>query len=292
MMVVMNNPSQNQAFEAQLMQELCRFIEANNERQLSLEELAKQAQLAPTYLQKRFKAVIGVTPKEYADHFRMKNFKQALKAENSVTEALYDVGYGSASRLYEKLDKHLGMTPKQYRGKGKGMEISYALEITPLGLVMIGATDRGICFVQFGENEETLLERLQAEYSNATIQQMTDKLSGQFKLWMKALSDYLSGDVKKFDLPLDIQGTAFQMKVWKYLQTIPVGKVYSYTEVAEAIGHPKAVRAVASACGKNNVAIVIPCHRVLRGNGDLAGYRWGLERKRALLNLERSKSDI
>jgi AraC family transcriptional regulator of adaptative response/methylated-DNA-[protein]-cysteine methyltransferase len=279
-------------FEKSLMQDLCRYIEAHSDEGLTLEQLAKQAHLSPTHLQRRFKAAIGVSPKEYADACRLKKLKTGLRHNTgaSVTHAIYDAGFASSSRVYERIDSRLGMTPKQYRARGKGVIISYAISKTPLGHVLMGATDRGLCFIQFGDDKKELTAQLGAEYSQATLQPMGKTHREQFSAWMQALSDYLHGHAATLDLPLDIRGTAFQLKVWKYLQTIPPGSVASYTEVAHAIGSPKAVRAVASACAKNRVAIAIPCHRVIRGNGDLAGYRWGLERKRALLGLEaRSK---
>ncbi|MGE3770233.1 MAG: bifunctional transcriptional activator/DNA repair enzyme AdaA [Bdellovibrionales bacterium] len=275
------------AHEKSLMAALCRYIAAHCHEPLSLATLSKQAHLSPAHLQRRFKAVVGVSPKEYADACRLKIFKKTLRGKSKVTNAIYDAGFGSASRVYEKVNSRLGMTPKQYRAKGRSAGISYASGKTPLGLVMIGATDRGICFIQFGSSAAALLNDLKREYPSADIAPMGKSHTRPFRVWMKALASYLRGDVGRLDLPLDIQGTAFQMKVWKYLQTIPAGKVKSYTEVASAIKQPRAVRAVARACATNNVAIVIPCHRVIRGDGNLAGYRWGIKRKQALLNLER-----
>lgn len=275
------------AHEKSLMAALCRHIAVHCHEPLSLATLSKQAHLSPAHLQRRFKAVIGVSPKEYAEACRLKTFKKTLRGKSKVTNAIYDAGFGSASRVYEKVNSRLGMTPKQYRAKGRSTCISYASGKTPLGLMMIGATDRGICFIQFGSSAAALLNDLKHEYPSADIVPMGKSHVRLFRAWMKALASYLRGDVGRLDLPLDIQGTAFQMKVWKYLQTIPTGKVKSYTEVASAIKQPRAVRAVARACATNNVAIVIPCHRVIRGDGNLAGYRWGIKRKQALLNLER-----
>jgi len=284
----MKNISHN-TFEKSLMQNLCRYIEAHSDEVLTLEQLAKQTHLSPAHLQRRFKAAIGVSPKEYADSCRLKKLKTGLRhnADASVTNAIYDAGFASSSRVYERVDSHLGMTPKQYRAQGKDVVISYAASKTSLGYVLMGATDRGLCFIQFGDSKKELVAQLAAEYTQASIELMGKTHKEQFTAWMQALSDYLQGHVATLDLPLDIRGTAFQLKVWKYLQTIPAGSVASYTEVAHAIGNPKAVRAVASACAHNRIAIAIPCHRVIRGNGELAGYRWGPERKRALLDLER-----
>jgi len=273
-------------FENSLMQDLCRYINMHSDQPLTLEQLAKQADMSPAHLQRRFKAVIGISPKEYMDSCRLKKLKTGLRANVSVTHAIYDAGFASSSRIYERVNTRLGMTPKQYRDLGKDIVISYAAVDTKLGQVMMGATDRGLCFIQFGNSAVELLEQLGQEYPKAVIMPMDDTHKDQFDAWMRSLSDYLSGNIATPDLPLDIRGTAFQIKVWKYLQTIPAGQVQSYKQVAEAIGKPKAIRAVASACANNNIAIAIPCHRVIRGNGELAGYRWGLKRKRALIELE------
>lgn len=269
------------------MLDLARYIEAHCDETLSLETLAERAHYSQFHLQRRFKAAIGISPKEFQDSCRLAKLKSGLQDQQAVSYAVYDAGFGSMSRIYEKLDTRLGMTPKQYRAKGAGLAISFAHSESPLGVVMMGATDRGICFIQFGENVTGLREQLEKEYPEAEILDMTPHHQDQFGLWMKSLSEYLAGESRSLDLPLDIKGTAFQMKVWKYLQTIPAGQVESYSEVAEGIGSPTSVRAVASACARNLIAIAIPCHRVIRGNGDLAGYRWGVERKRTLIDLER-----
>ena len=192
--------------------------------------------------------------------------------------------------MYENAATRLGMTPAQYRRAGAGVAISYAALDTPAGLMMIGATDRGICFVQFGDSEEALLQALQGEYRNAEIAPMPAGDDGDFRRWVEAIGRHLAGTQPHLDLPLDIRATVFQMRVWRYLLSIPYGEVQSYGEVAAAIGDPKAARAVAHACARNPVAIVIPCHRVIRGSGGLGGYRWGLERKRALIDRERSSA--
>jgi AraC family transcriptional regulator of adaptative response/methylated-DNA-[protein]-cysteine methyltransferase len=269
--------------ERDRMSELCRHIEAVCNESPSLDALAARAGMSPFHLQRRFKAVVGVSPKEYADACRLRAFKQGLRREKSVTSAVYDAGFNSSSRVYERAGAQLGMTPRQYRLGGGAQRISYAEAQTPLGPLMIAATDRGICFLQFGEDLQDALAR---EFPRAELAPMEPQARKLFDHWMKALNGYLAGALPVPDLPLDIRGTAFQQKVWKYLQTIPPGAPQSYTEVAKRIGRPRAVRAVAGACAANRIALVIPCHRVIRGDGGLAGYRWNTERKRFLLDLE------
>ena len=266
---------------------LCRHIEANNDRPLNLAALGREAGVSPFHLQRTFKAMVGVSPREYAEACRLKALKGGLRERPTVTEAIHEAGYGSGSRVYERAATRLGMTPGQYRKGGEGVEISWAVTPTSLGLLMMAATDRGLCAVQVGDSERGLLKELAAEFPGAKLTPMKGKRNGQFKGWMKALAAHLDQSRPLPDLPLDIRGTAFQMKVWNYLLRIPAGEVRSYTEVAKAIGKPAAVRAVASACARNCIAIVVPCHRVIRGDGGMGGYRWGLARKRALLDSER-----
>lgn len=267
---------------------VARHIEAHAHESLPLSALAARARLSPFHFQRRFKALVGVTPKQYLTACRMKRLKDGLRAGAPVTGAIYDAGFGSASRVYERVDTRLGMTPKQYRQGGAGVAISYTVAETPLGLTLVAATDRGLCFVQFGVAEAELVARLEREYPGATIAPMDASARAPFAEWMAALAAHLEGTRPRLDLPLDMRGTAFQMKVWSFLQRIPYGEVRSYAEVAEGIGAPQAVRAVASACAANRIAVAIPCHRVIRGDGGLGGYRWGLERKRALIDAERS----
>jgi AraC family transcriptional regulator, regulatory protein of adaptative response / methylated-DNA-[protein]-cysteine methyltransferase len=272
--------------EGARVRELCRFIDEHSDRQITLADLAARAGLSRFYLQRMFKAETGVSPKQYLDAVRMQRLKQGLKSAKDVTEAVYEAGFGSSSRVYERADTRLGMTPKEYRQGGRGVEITWAAVDSPLGVMTIGATDRGICFLQFGDSRAELEEELRREYPAARVEAMAEPYSAAFHAWIDGLMRYLrTGEAPR--APQDVRGTAFQMKVWNYLQGIPRGQVQSYGEVAAGIGEPKAVRAVARACASNRVAILIPCHRVIRGNGELGGYRWGLGRKRALLELER-----
>lgn len=269
--------------------ELCRYMDSNIGETIALNDLAARARLSPYHLQRSFKAVTGVTPKQYLEALRLKKLKSSLRDSAGVTEAVYEAGYGSPSRVYERADTRLGMTPNQYRQGGRGLTISYIGVASPLGPLMIGATDRGLCFVQFGENEFDLLGQLLAEYPAAKVEPMHEPRDPEFRNWVDALTRHLEGGQPRLDLPVDVRATAFQMRVWSYLQTIPYGEVQSYAEVAAGIGHPNAARAVARACATNRVALAIPCHRVIRGTGELGGYRWGLPRKRALIDRERAE---
>jgi AraC family transcriptional regulator of adaptative response/methylated-DNA-[protein]-cysteine methyltransferase len=267
---------------------MCGHIRMHSEEALPLAELARVAGLSPFHFQRTFKAITGVTPKQYLDACRLDALKGALRTQDSVTAAVYEAGFGSSSRVYERADTRLGMTPGEYRAGGKGTKISYACADSPVGRMMIGATDRGICFLQFASSDTELIEMLQREYPAARISAMPSPYHSDFEDWMTALRGYLDGSSMVVELPVDVQATAFQMKVWRYLQTIPSGSVESYGEVARGIGKPTAARAVARACATNRVALVIPCHRVIRGTGELGGYRWGLELKRALIDRERA----
>jgi AraC family transcriptional regulator of adaptative response/methylated-DNA-[protein]-cysteine methyltransferase len=257
---------------------------------LKLEVLSKFFGQSPSYFQRTFKAAVGVTPRKYIEELRMQTFKEDLKSGKTVTNAIYEAGYGSSSRVYERVNSQLGMTPRQYRTGGKNVEISYATMTTPLGLIMIGATDRGLCFLEFGKSMPDLLSSLKHEYPAAQIKPLARPYSEQYLGWVEALKKYLEGEKALAKLPVALHGTAFQMKVWNYLQTIPSGSVLSYSEVARAIGQPSAVRAVAGACAANRIALVVPCHRVIRGDGGLGGYRWGMDRKQTLLDTERRTS--
>jgi AraC family transcriptional regulator of adaptative response/methylated-DNA-[protein]-cysteine methyltransferase len=268
-------------------EDLCRYIEQHAGERLDLASLAARAGLSRYHLQRTFKSAVGLTPKQYMEVLRMGELKKHLRQAKDVTEAVYEAGFGSSSRVYERTDSRLGMTPKQYRTGGTGVAIRYATISSPAGLAMMGATDRGLCFVQFGETAEKLLEVLRREYPAATLVAVADPAPPAFQRSKEALARHLSGAHPSVEIPLDIQGTVFQMRVWDYLRSIPYGQVRSYTEVAAGIGKPSAVRAVARACASNRVAVAIPCHRVVRSDGELGGYRWGIERKQALLDRER-----
>jgi AraC family transcriptional regulator of adaptative response/methylated-DNA-[protein]-cysteine methyltransferase len=216
----------------------------------------------------------------------MRRLKSELRTSKDVAEAVYGAGFGSSSRVYERADERLGMTPGDYRKGGTGVAITYAPIESAFGLLLLGATDRGICFLQFGESLTGLVAELQREYPAASLEPMRDPRAPEFNQWVNALNRHLKGEEPCPDLSLDVRSTAFQTKVWSYLQSIPRGQVQSYGEVAAGIGQPQAARAVGHACATNRVALLIPCHRVIRGCGELGGYRWGLARKRALLEAE------
>jgi AraC family transcriptional regulator, regulatory protein of adaptative response / methylated-DNA-[protein]-cysteine methyltransferase len=269
-------------------EQVCRYIQTHSDDPLKIDQLADLASMGKFQLQRAFKTVVGLTPKQYFDAARLKHLKKGLREADDVAAAVYGAGYGSSSRVYEKADTRLGMTPNQYRRGGQGVTITHATILSPLGMTMIGATDRGLCFLQFGDTRTGLLRMLEKEYPEASISAMPKPYHPDFQKWVAALNAYLAGTQPHLDLPLDIRATVFQIRVWNYLQSIPYGEVQSYGEVATAIGQPKAVRAVARACAANRVALVIPCHRVIRGTGHLGGYRWGLARKRVLLDQERA----
>jgi AraC family transcriptional regulator of adaptative response/methylated-DNA-[protein]-cysteine methyltransferase len=234
-----------------------------------------------------FKSFLGITPRDYVEQVRVRELKRRLRDGASVTDAIYGAGFEASSTVYGRLDVHLGMTPRSYGRGGRDEHISFAFGRTPLGCVLIGATRRGICYLQLGDSEGELLAQLTAEYPSATVTPSPLRKDGQLGAWMTALNAHLTGAALPAALPLDLKGTVFQQRVWKFLRTIPRGTVTSYADVARGIGAPNAIRAAASACAKNKIAVLVPCHRVIRGDGELGGYRWGLPRKRRLLALER-----
>lgn len=270
--------------------DLCAHIrrECDSGAPLTLPALAARVGLSPTHLQRAFRAAVGVSPRAYAERCRLERLKGALREGASVTGAIYDAGFGSSSRVYERTDSRIGMTPGEYRAGGKGVAITYAATDTALGKLLLAATDRGLCFAQFGDNTGELVDRLRREYPAAELHAMSDPPSPAFAAWMDALRRHIDEARPCDDLPLDVRASAFQSRVWSFLQSIPAGETRTYAQVAAAIGSPKATRAVARACATNPVAVAIPCHRIIRADGDLSGYRWGSERKRRLLERERA----
>jgi len=249
----------------------------------SLAALAGRIGGSPYHLQRNFKRIVGVTPREYADAIRLRKVKRRLRAGENVTGAMFDAGYGSSSRFYERAAHKLGMSPSTYRRGGAGMTIAYATTASPLGRLLVAATARGVCSVAMGSRDEDLVARLRREYPAASIHEDGASLAE----WIGVVVAHLSGASRRLDLPLDIQATAFQWKVWQALAAIPFGETRSYADVARAIGRPTAARAVARACASNPVALAIPCHRVVAASGEVGGYRWGVSRKKEILARER-----
>lgn len=265
----------------------CELLES--EENISLENLSEKLNLSPSHLQRTFKEIIGISPKKYAENLRLKKFKSEIKQGSDVVTAMYESGYGSSSRLYENISDKLGMTPKTYQKGGKGMKIDYTITNCELGKMLVARTEKGVCAVTFGDDENFLTEKLYEEYKQAEIKKDETNL----KEYVEAILQNLSGKNKRIVLPIDVQATAFQMQVWDALRNIPYGETLSYKQVAENLGNPKAVRAVARACATNRVAVVIPCHRVVGSDGSLSGYRWGIERKQKLIDTEKGRrSDV
>ena len=267
-----------------LVREACRALDASGAPQLAV--LARRLKQRPHGLLRAFKRVLGITPQQYRDARRVARFKHELKRRPNVSPAVYEAGYGSSSRVYERANAQLGMTPATYARGGADTEIAYAIVPCSLGRLLVAATARGVCRVSLGDNTAVLEADLAAEFPAAHV--FKDQLT--LAAAMTAILGYLDGSEPHLALPLDIRATAFQRRVWQELQKIPYGETRSYADVAKRIGGATATRAVARACATNPVALVIPCHRVVKEGGDLGGYRWGQDRKRALLEKERESS--
>src|SRR6266571_4457741 len=286
---VIGNPRQ------ELIKSVSRYIEQHLDEPITLARLSTEFRQSPFHLQRTFKAVLRITPKEYANACRMRGFRQNLKAGHSVTRAMHEAGYNSTSRLYARTTSELGMEPSKYRRGAIAAPIRYTCADSPLGRLMIAATDKGICTIQFADSDEELEQGLKQEFPFALrrrddrdlaelAQRVVRRMNGD-GLGKNGIRKNRNKNMASA-LPLDIQATAFQRRVWTYLQSIAFGETRSYSQVAKAIRRPSAVRAVARACATNPVAIAIPCHRVVRSNGEMGGYRWGIERKKALLEME------
>lgn len=294
-------PKEAGALRGAWVAQACRLIEEAGGA-LTLHELAAQLNVSMFHLQRTFKAVVGVTPHQYGAAYRMQRFKQHVRSGDKVVDAVYESGFGSSSRLYESVNGRLGMTPTYYRRGGAGMNIQFTIVDCTLGRMLVAATERGICSVGLGDEDDVLKDALHKEYPAAAIS-ADSTLLGE---WTKTLRHFLDvrhpyldgrhpdldGKHPILDLPLDVQATAFQARVWEELRRIPYGEVRTYTQVAEAIGQPKAVRAVANACAHNPTALITPCHRVVRSDGAAGGYRWGIERKQQLLQREKNASKV
>jgi len=268
--------------QAALVQSVCQLIDMGIDERPHLSTISKQVELSQSHLQRLFKKLMGITPHEYADARRTDRFKEKIRVGRNVTDAMYEAVYSSSSRLYEKAAAQLGMTPATYRKGGPGLTIRYTTTSSPLGVLLVATTDKGVCSVRLGDCTEELQDELRTEFPRANIQRDDTALKAQ----VKVLLDYIEGERPHPDLPLDVQGTAFQKRVWEELRRIPSGHTASYGEIARRIGRPTATRAVANACAANPAAVVTPCHRVVRKDGSAGGYRWGKERKAKLQALE------
>jgi AraC family transcriptional regulator of adaptative response/methylated-DNA-[protein]-cysteine methyltransferase len=264
--------------------EICRLIE-DSEQVMNLETLASRAGLSVYHFHRVFKAVTGLTPKAYSAAHQAKKVRRELSKNITVTEAIFEAGYNANSRFYEKSTQVLGMTPSNYRAGGKNTTIRFAIGECSLGAILVANSERGVCAIFLGNNPEKLVQDLQDAFPKAEI----IGADQAYEALVAKVVGFIEAPSLGLDLPLDVRGTVFQQRVWQALREIPAGATVSYTDIAQRIGSPKAVRAVAGACAANTIAVAIPCHRVVRNDGALSGYRWGVERKRALLELEASR---
>jgi AraC family transcriptional regulator, regulatory protein of adaptative response / methylated-DNA-[protein]-cysteine methyltransferase len=274
--------------QLELVSRICRYLDEHGEETVTLAEIGEHVGCSPHHLQRVFKEKTGISPRQYAAARRVERLKGELKSGADVTRATYAAGYGSSSRLYEGAAGELGMTPATYRRGGEGVEIDYSVAATPLGWLLVARTVKGICAVRLGEEPAQLEANLATEYPRGRITRDDPALHPIIDQIVASVT----GQVPHLDLPLDIQATTFQRRVWEELRAIPRGEVRTYGQIATAIGQPAAVRAVGRACGANPVALAIPCHRVVGADGGLGGYRWGVERKRQLLEAERAAEEI
>jgi AraC family transcriptional regulator of adaptative response/methylated-DNA-[protein]-cysteine methyltransferase len=259
------------------------YLERHADQRVTLDTLAREVGLSPFHLQRTFKRLLGVSPREYHDALRVSRFKSRLRAGDTVSRATYEAGFGSSSRVYEHSDRSLGMTPAAYRRGGAGMHIVYTIVASPFGPLLVGATARGVCAVVLGDDDDALVRALRTDFPRAEIARGDDR----HRAWAEEIVGQLGGGNLGLDVPLDVHGTAFQKQVWTLLRRIPPGHTRTYRDIARAAGKPSATRAVARACAANHLAVVIPCHRVVRSDGALGGYKWGVERKQRLLDRER-----
>jgi len=269
--------------QIELVQRVCRLLNANESESLKLAELASQAGVSPFHLQRTFKRVMGISPRQYLAARKIDNFKTLVRKGETVTNSLYESGFNSSSRLYEHAAEELGMTPATYSRGGRGVNISYTITASPMGRLLVAVTERGVCAVRMADSDVDLEKDLREEFPNADLKRDDSALRES----VQKILTHLEKNEPRLDLPLDIKATAFQRQVWEHLRAIPYGQTVSYGDVAKALGKPGAVRAVGRACATNPVALVIPCHRVVREDKTLGGYRWGLDRKKKLLEHER-----
>ena len=272
--------------ELAIVERACKALDADPQQRMTLAQLSEAVHVSPFHLQRLFTRIVGISPRQYQAAQRAGVLRDALQRGRDVTRATHDAGF-SPSRLYEAAATELGMTPSAYRRKGAGLTVRYVTADTPLGVVLIAATDKGVCKIAFGDDRDALIGQLAADFAQAARIEDAARLAP----FVAQIRAYLQGTRERFDLPLDIGATAFQQRVWDALMRIPYGQTRSYTEIAASVGSPGAVRAVANACASNPVALAIPCHRVIGKDGAIAGYRWGLARKETLLDTERTHKE-
>lgn len=281
------HPERNGTAAQDVVARLCRYLDGHAQRRVTLGELSRISGYSAFHLQRMFKKVLGISPREYAAGQRLHGLKSRLREGYNVTAATYEAGYGSSSRIYEAANRRLGMTPATYSRGGAGMQIRYTTAACPLGRVLVAASERGVCAVQFGDSDRELELGLRSEFPNAEVKAAGTELRG----WVQEIVKAVAGRQPHPGVPLDLRCTAFQRQVWEALLRIPCGSTRSYRQIATDIGRPQAARAVARACATNPVAVLIPCHRVVRKGGEMGGYRWGVERKRKLLQGEQREED-
>ena len=278
------NPRESVSARSDLVQRICQYINTNLDEKLTLASLSVEADLSPFHLQRTFKKVLGISPRQYVETRRLDKLKRSLSRGKTVTSAGYDAGFRSRGRLYVGSTSQLGVRPGLFRRGGEGLQIRYTITDSPVGRLLLGATRSGVCAVCLGASDEAVEVALREDYYAADISRDDNAM----KEWAGHFSKYFEGHEFPRNLPIDVQATAFQWKVWKHIRAIPYGQTASYAKIAEQIGEPRAVRAVANACARNHVALIVPCHRIVGSKGELRGYRWGVKRKQAILSLERN----
>ncbi len=268
--------------KAKLVDQACRYIEANLQGKLSLAILSGQVGLSPYHFQRTFKKVLGISPREYVKASRLARMKRFLRNGETVNDSLYSAGFSSRSRVYENVQGAFGVSPGEFRRGGEGLRIQYSIIDSPIGRLLVAATERGVCGVCIGDSDRFVESSLAEDYPHAILSRSDEAMEE----WTGAFAKYFDGEHLALNLPFDVTATAFQSRVWKIIQSIPFGQTTTYSQIARELGEPEASRAVARACATNPVALVIPCHRVIGKDGSLRGYRWGIKRKHALLKLE------
>jgi AraC family transcriptional regulator, regulatory protein of adaptative response / methylated-DNA-[protein]-cysteine methyltransferase len=269
---------------ARLVEQVCKFVEANIQKKLTLKILSSQVGLSPYHFQRTFKKMLGISPHQYVAARRLARMKHSLRRGESVNDSLYNAGFSSRSRVYENVAGGFGINPGEFRRGGEGLRIQYSIIDSPLGRLLVAVTERGVCAVCIGDSDAFVEQSLAEDFPAAMLYRNDDGL----REWTKPFERYFDGEYTSLDLPVHVKATAFQSRVWKSIQSIPPGKTATYSQIAYQLGEPKASRAVARACATNPVALVIPCHRVVGKDGRMHGYRWGKNRKQALLKLEQS----